>query len=188
MSTTGTADPGSGAGTAGPKPAAGTDLPVITWERFWELVGLLGGRAGTSTCHDIEAGCARLVEVLAAGPVGEIVGFGERLAEALYRIDQEVFGTLPVAGMERPGGEPFPQSDDGFLYARAAVVAAGRATYEGVFGRPERFAPFTALHCEELLYVHEEAYEQATGEEWSILTRYDYESCSNREGWPGLDD
>ncbi|MFD0273998.1 hypothetical protein ACFVHB_08785 [Kitasatospora sp. NPDC127111] len=43
-----------------------------------------------------------------------------------------------------------------------------------------------ARHCEELLSVHEEAYESATGEEWDRLTRDDYESCSNRDGWPGL--
>ncbi|WP_255360315.1 MULTISPECIES: hypothetical protein [Kitasatospora] len=35
---------------------------------------------------------------------------------------------------------------------------------------------------ERLLYVHE----VATGEEWDHDTRYDYESCSNREGWPNL--
>ncbi|MEU6238233.1 DUF4240 domain-containing protein [Kitasatospora sp. NPDC047058] len=166
---------------------ADADAPAITWARFWELVDVLGGEAGTSTCADVEAGCERLTEVLAAGPVGEIIGFGERLAEALYRIDQEVFGVLPVAGLS-DGGSPLPQSDDGFLYARAAAVAAGRRTYESVFGAPDRFAPFTARHCEELLYVHEEAYERATGEEWDRLTRYDYETCSNRDGWPGLDD
>ncbi|MFI6846576.1 DUF4240 domain-containing protein [Kitasatospora sp. NPDC050467] len=168
--------------------ATATDLPSMTWARFWELVELLGGEAGTATCAGIEAGCERLTEALAAGTVGQIIGFGERLAEALYRIDQESFGILPVAGPELSGGEPFPQSDDGFLYARAAVVAAGRRTYESVFGEPERFAPFTGRHCEELLYVHEEAYERATGEEWDRLTRYDYESCSNRDGWPGRGD
>ncbi|MBP0449161.1 DUF4240 domain-containing protein [Kitasatospora sp. RG8] len=190
MGTTGTTDPDtdSGAGATEGGPGAVGDLPVITWARFWELIGILGGPAGTSTCDDVETGCERLTEVLAAGPVGQIIGFGERLAEALYRLDQEEFGTLPVTGMERPGGEPFAQSDDGFLYARAAVVAAGRAVYESVFGEPDRFAPFTARHCEELLYVHEDAYEQATGEEWDRLTRYDYESCSNRDGWPGPGD
>ncbi|MER5867533.1 DUF4240 domain-containing protein [Kitasatospora sp. NPDC002040] len=163
-------------------------LPIMTWERFWQLVEVLGGEAGIETCQGFEEACTRLTETLSREPVGQIIGFGERLAEALYRLDQADFGTLPVLGMEAPGGSPFPQSDDGFLYSRAAVVAAGRQAYESVFGHPERFAPFTARHCEELLYLHEEAFEQATGTEWDRLTRYDYESCSNKDGWPKLRD
>lgn len=85
-------------------------------------------------------------------------------------------------------GSSFPQSDDGFLYSRAAVVAVGREAYESVFGHPERFAPFTARRGEELLYVHEAAFEQVTGLEWDRPTRYDYESCSNKDGWPELRD
>ncbi|MGW7440322.1 DUF4240 domain-containing protein [Streptomyces sp. NPDC054849] len=161
-------------------------LPVMTWERFWQLIEILGGAAGIETCQGVEDACARLAKVLAREPVAQIIGFGERLAESLYRLDQEAFGTLSVVGMELSDGSPFPQSDDGFLYARAAVVATGRQTYEGVFGHPERFAPFTARQCESLLYVHEEAFEQATGAEWDRDTRYSYESCSNKDGWPDL--
>lgn len=168
--------------------AVDPDLPVMTWERFWQLIEVLGGEAGIETCEGFEEACAGLTEVLARETMGQIIGFAERLAEALYRLDQEDFGTLPVLGMELPDGSPFPQSDDGFLYSRAAVVAAGRRVYESVFGRPERFAPFTAHHCEALLYVHEEAFEQVTGTEWDRLTRYDYESCSNKDGWPDLRD
>ncbi|MER5352639.1 DUF4240 domain-containing protein [Kitasatospora sp. NPDC002551] len=161
-------------------------LPVMTWERFWQLIEVLGGEAGIETCQGFEDACGHLTEVLSREPVSQIIGFGERLAEALYRLDQADFGTLPVLGMELADGSPFPQSDDSFLYSRAAVVAAGRQAYESVFGHPERFAPFTALHCEELLYVHEEAFEQVTGTEWDRLTRYVYESCSNTDGWPDL--
>ncbi|MGW4651832.1 DUF4240 domain-containing protein [Kitasatospora sp. NPDC004289] len=157
-------------------------LPIMTWERFWQLVEVLGGEAAIETCQGFEEACTRLTETLAREPVGQIIGFGERLAEALYRLDQEQFGTLPI------DGSPFPQSDDHFLYTRAAVVVAGRDVYEGVFYDPERFAPFTTRQCELLLYVHEEAFEQVTGTEWDRLTRYDYESCSNRDGWPELRD
>ncbi|MGV9267244.1 DUF4240 domain-containing protein [Kitasatospora sp. NPDC003701] len=166
--------------------AADADAAVMAWGRFWQLVELLGGESGTATCQGLEEGCARLTEALVREPVGQVIGFGERLAEALYRIDREEFGSLPAHSAELPGEPALPQSDDGFLYARAAVVAAGREVYEGVFGAPERFAPFASRHCEELLHVHEEAYEQLTGAEWEHLTRYDYESCANREGWPGL--
>ncbi|MFD0573887.1 DUF4240 domain-containing protein [Kitasatospora gansuensis] len=99
-------------------------LPVMTWGRFWQLVEVLGGEAGTETCQGFEEACARLTETLSREPVGQIIGFGERLAEALYRLDQADFGTQPVLGMAGPDGSPFPQSDDGFLCSRAAVVAA----------------------------------------------------------------
>ncbi|MFD7554529.1 DUF4240 domain-containing protein [Streptomyces sp. NPDC059835] len=169
-------------------PDSGVDpgLPVMTWERFRQLVEVLGGEAGIETCQGFEDACRRLAGILSREPVGQIIGFGERLAEALYRLDQAAFGTLPVLGTEAAVGAPFPQSDDGFLYSRAGVVAAGRQAYEGVFDRPERFAPYTALRCEELLYVHEEVFEQVTGTEWDRLTRYDYETCSNADGWPDL--
>ncbi|MDX3098971.1 hypothetical protein PV417_31455 [Streptomyces sp. ME19-03-3] len=58
--------------------------------------------------------------------------------------------------------------------------------FESVFHDPERFAPFTAQQCELLLYVHEEAFKQATGTQWDRQTRYDYESRSNKDGWPEL--
>ncbi|MFD4393452.1 DUF4240 domain-containing protein [Kitasatospora sp. NPDC058478] len=183
---------GGEAGSAGPSAGSdvdgnlGLDLPVMTWERFWQLIEVLGGGAGIETCEHLETACACLVEVLACEPLGQIIGFGERLAEALHRLDQEQFGTLPITGAVLPDGSPFPQSSDHFLYARAAVVAAGRDVYESMFHDPERFAPFTARQCEPLLYVHEEAFEQVTGTEWDRLTRYDYESCSNADGWPEL--
>ncbi|MFD3450684.1 hypothetical protein ACFWVC_00695 [Streptomyces sp. NPDC058691] len=58
--------------------------------------------------------------------------------------------------------------------------------FESVFHDPEWFAPFTGQRCELLLYVHEEALKQATGTQWDRLTRYDYESCSYKDGLPEL--
>jgi hypothetical protein len=153
----------------------------MTWSDFWALIDTLHGQAS-------HAGCRRLAQELSHRPVPEITGFAERLAEALYRLDQEKFGLLPVADMTTRDGAPFPQSGDCFLYARCAVVAAGRAVYESVFFDESKFAPFTATTYdgEWLLYVPDDAYELATGEEWHRLTRYDFESYSNSDGWPHL--
>ncbi|QFZ78577.1 DUF4240 domain-containing protein [Streptomyces fagopyri] len=89
----------------------------MTWAAFWTLIATLKGEA-------TEASCLRLAEELSRRSVSDTVGFAERHAEALHRMDQEKFGTLPVADMTDRNGEPFPQSADGFLYARCAVVAA----------------------------------------------------------------
>ncbi len=163
--------------------AATAELP---WERFWQLIDLIGGEPAVAVCATFDDGCERLTDALAAGPVEEIVGFGERFAEALYRLDREEYGTRPAVDPDDPDAEPVPLSDDGFLYARAAVVAAGRAAYERVLADPALFTAHSFRSGESLLYVHEEAYEAATGEEWDHDTRYDYESCSNRAGWPNL--
>nr|WSZ20878.1 DUF4240 domain-containing protein [Streptomyces canus] len=109
----------------------------MTWAGFWASIGTLGGKAD-------EDGCNRLAVELSARPVLDIRGFAERLSEALYRLDQEKFGTLPVADLTLPDGEPFPQSGDSFLYSRCAVVAAGQSLWESVFFDVDRFAPYTA--------------------------------------------
>ncbi|WP_328558224.1 DUF4240 domain-containing protein [Streptomyces sp. NBC_00358] len=154
----------------------------MTWAAFWALIATLNGEA-------TEASCLRLAEELSRRSVPDIIGFAERHAEALYRLDQEKFGTLPVADMTDRNGEPFPQSADVFLYARCAVVAAGRAVWEGVFFDVDKFAPYTSTEFdgEWLLYVPDQAYELATGKEWDRLTRYCCESYSNRDGWPDLE-
>ncbi|MEU4039347.1 DUF4240 domain-containing protein [Streptomyces collinus] len=154
---------------------------TMTWAGFWALIGTLDGEAG-------EAGCLRLAEELSELPVHDIEGFAERLAEALYRLDQEKFGTLPVADLTLRDGAPFPQSADSFLYARCAVVAAGRSVWESVFFDVDRFAPYTASTCdgESLLYVPDRAYELATGKEWERSTRHSCETFSNRDGWSHL--
>ena len=109
----------------------------VTWADFWTLIDTLGGEAS-------EASCRRLAEELGRRPVADIIGFAERHAEALYRLDQEKFGSLPVADLTDRDGSPFPQSADQFLYTRCAVVAAGRAVWEHVFFDVDKFAPFTS--------------------------------------------
>ncbi|MBU6529811.1 DUF4240 domain-containing protein [Streptomyces sp. NPDC057245] len=95
----------------------------MTWADFWALIATLNGEA-------TEESCQHLAEELSRRPVSDIVGFAERHAEALYRLDQEKFGTLPVVDLTARFGSPFPQSSDGFLYARCAAVAAGQAVWE----------------------------------------------------------
>ncbi|WP_329265520.1 DUF4240 domain-containing protein [Streptomyces sp. NBC_01478] len=153
----------------------------MTWAAFWALIATLNGEA-------TQASCRRLAEELSRRSVPDIIGFAERHAEALYRLDQEKFGTLPVADMTGRNGGPLPQSADGFLYARCAVVAAGQAAWEGAFFDADKFAPYTSAECEGewLLYVPDRAYELATRKEWDRSTPYCFESYSNKDGWPNL--
>ncbi|MER8012518.1 DUF4240 domain-containing protein [Streptomyces sp. NPDC094149] len=94
-----------------------------------------------------------------------------RATKALYRLDRKEYG--------------HDLSSDSFLYTRAAVVTAGRETYEAVLRDPQLFVPYAAdlTWAENLLYVPDEAYRRITGEEWDRSTRYSYESYSNTAGW-----
>ncbi|MFB7470410.1 DUF4240 domain-containing protein [Kitasatospora sp. NPDC056184] len=131
----------------------------LSWERFWQLIDLIGGEPAVAACAAFDAGCERLTEALAAGPAEEITAFGSRLAEALHRLDREEYGTQRAADPDDPDDRPLPLSDDGFLYARAAVIAAGRAAYERVLADPAQFARHSFRSGESLLHAHVDAFD-----------------------------
>ncbi|MDX3354690.1 DUF4240 domain-containing protein [Streptomyces sp. ME01-24h] len=120
---------------------------------------------------DAEQLVATLTSHLVEGPLGTVKQFAEQLSWALYRLDRREYG--------------HSLSGDAFLYTRAAVVAAGRETYDRVLRNPAEFVPFATggVWAESLLYVPDRAYEHMTGEEWGRRTRYSYESYSNTAGW-----
>ncbi|MFH8411185.1 DUF4240 domain-containing protein [Streptomyces sp. NPDC018019] len=137
-------------------------------DTFWKLIE---DRRPAGPDPDSERLAAALTEHLAQSPVSVVTGFAEQLSWALYRLDRKELGQ----GL----------SGDVFLYARCAVVAAGREVFEGVLQDPGAFAPFAAglIWAESLLYTPDHAYERVTGEEWDRNTRYSYESYSNTGGW-----
>jgi hypothetical protein len=59
------------------------------------------------------------------------------------------------------GGGDDALAVDGFLFARAAVVAAGRETYQRVLTDPAQFAGERDSRAEALLFVAQRAYERA---------------------------
>jgi DNA-binding transcriptional ArsR family regulator len=103
-------------------------------------------------------------------PKKELLTFDRILERKLYEIDrQEV--------QEHTDG-----SDDGFLYARGFIVAAGKEYYDAVNARPE--TALMDLECEEMCYLSWHLYREKFGEmEPSGICR---ESCSNRAAWPDL--
>ncbi|MET9104621.1 MULTISPECIES: DUF4240 domain-containing protein [Streptomyces] len=137
-------------------------------DAFWKLI-----ESCTPSMPDPDAGqlAAALTRRLCAEPLATVIGFAEQLSWALYRLDRKEYGQ----GL----------SSDSFLYTRAAIVAAGRETYEAVLHDPQLFAPYARdlVWAESLLYVPDETYRHLTGEEWDRGTRYSYESYSNRAGW-----
>ncbi|MCB9294298.1 MAG: DUF4240 domain-containing protein [Lewinellaceae bacterium] len=155
------------------------EAPVVekmTEEAFWAIIALLDWNKG----EDDDAILAPARQRLQQYSVGDIRRFQDILAEKLYQLDRQVFAEQ--IGEYRYGG-PHNFSVDTFLYARACVVANGKAFYEVVLSDPSKMPKeFT---FEALLYLAGEAYEQKTGEQWDYLPKLSYETFTNREGWGG---
>ncbi|MDG4779695.1 DUF4240 domain-containing protein [Micromonospora sp. WMMD961] len=148
---------------------------MIADEEFWRLVAVLGGRPEVQDDRPYE----RLTAVLAEEPVERIIGFAETLAFKLYELDRRV-----LARAVPPGGDQL--TEDGFLYARCAVVVAGPAAFDAVLADPAAFGRFTtveAAHAESILDVASNAYQTMTGKEWEHVEEYDYETGSNEQWW-----
>jgi hypothetical protein len=107
------------------------------------------------------------LELLSAA---DLLAFDRILERKLYDIDRAEI-------QEHTDG-----SDDGFLYARGFIVAAGKGYYDAVNVKPS--VALTDLECEQMCYlalhIHEEKYGDVPQ---SGISR---ESCSNKAGWPGV--
>ncbi|MCG5472726.1 DUF4240 domain-containing protein [Micromonospora sp. LAH09] len=148
---------------------------MLADEEFWRLVAVLGGRPEARDDRPYE----RLTAMLAEESVERITGFAETLAFRLHQLDRRV-----LAQAASPGADGL--SDDGFLYARCAVVVAGPAAFDAVLADPAAFQRFTteeAAHAESILDVPSNAYERATGKEWDHVEEYDYETGANEQWW-----
>lgn len=101
----------------------------------------------------------------------ELLQFDRILERRLYEIDRADIH-------EHTDG-----SDDGFLYARAFIVAAGRAYYEAVTIDPSR--AMMELECEDLCYLSTHVYSEKFGKmSYSGISR---ETGSNKGGWSRAD-
>jgi hypothetical protein len=100
----------------------------------------------------------------------ELLAFDRILERKLYDIDRQEI-------QEHTDG-----SDDGFLYARGFIVAAGQGYYDAVNANPE--TALMDLECEEMCYLSWHLYQKKFGEvPASGICR---ESCSNKAAWPDL--
>jgi hypothetical protein len=148
---------------------------------FWDLIAKLDwDQEG-----DDEKVVEPVVTALAGLPDSAIAGFQNNLASKLYALDGRAWARESGSGIW--WGEPDKLSVDGFLYARLAVVANGRAFYESVLGDPTSMPKDGEF--ESLLYVASKAYERKTGldDDGGLdMTDVSFETFSNEDGWaPG---
>jgi Protein of unknown function (DUF4240) len=100
----------------------------------------------------------------------ELLAFDRILERKLFEIDRAEI-------QEHTDG-----SDDGFLYARGFIIAAGRGYFDAVNADPSR--AMMNLECGSICYLPYHLYKGKFGEmPQSEISR---ESCSNKAGWPDL--
>lgn len=144
-------------------------------DEFWKLIRILRGRIHKRRVD-------RLTAKLAKRPEHDILGFADRLAEMLYRLDTPEHAARDIIYLET--GESLGMSDDSFLYLRAGIVAAGRKVYEQALAEPATMSTsLDLLDGEHLLYVATQAWENSTGLAWDHETPLSYETGSNRAAW-----
>ncbi len=103
-------------------------------------------------------------------PAEELLAFDRILERKLYDIDRAEI-------QEHTDG-----SDDGFLYARGFIVAAGKRYYDAVNGSPP--TALMDLECEEMCYLSWHLYREKFGD--APASGISRETCSNKAGWPEL--
>ena len=159
------------------RPMMGDHYPMMTGDEFWERIASLNGTIDERAAHQL---AARLSTVAP----DRITGFADRLAEAVYALDSPDRADQPVTD-PTAGDDPISMSDDLFLYARCAVVAAGRARWQQVLNDPTAMASrWPVFDGEWLLTVAPSAFEEATGHEWTHEPPLSVETGSNTENWP----
>lgn len=115
-----------------------------------------------------------MLERLEKLPADELLGFQRILERKLYDLDRADIAEYAEG------------SDDGFLYARGFIVAVGRVYYEAVTIRPSLAMSGWQFESEDMCYVAQFVYEKKFGE--LPPSDISFETGSNREGWPDLDD
>ena len=161
----------------------------MEWDRFWGLIGVLHGSVEDKAIEG-------LIAEVAEYSTSEIESFDDRLHEAVHALDGPAWFDQPVtdpgltaadlqaflAELESGGGDDTLRSD-GFLFARAAVVAAGRRTYEEVLAEPALFAGERDSRAQRLLFVAQRAYEQRADDHYDHVPPVDVTTGSNSALW-----
>jgi hypothetical protein len=158
-------------------------------ERFWATIDSAWGDIGGQTkprrklaagklseddadelAESLEDFIPALQEQLDGLSADELLAFDRILERKLYDIDRADIHVYTEG------------SDDGFLYVRGFIVAAGKTYYEAVSANPA--IAMMDMECEDMCYLPWHMFREKFGDvPSSDISR---ETCSNKAGWPEL--
>ncbi|MEM9887452.1 MAG: DUF4240 domain-containing protein [Bacteroidota bacterium] len=151
--------------------APAASVEPMTEDQFWGIIDLLNWEEAQN-----EAILKDALNYLVTLPIAAIYRFQDMLCEKLYQLDGQRFAEQIGYG---DTDEYF--SVDEFLYARACVLANGKATYEAVLSGEMEFP--RDLTFEPLLFLASNAYEEKTNKEFIHVPTKSYETFSNEAAW-----
>jgi hypothetical protein len=162
---------------------------IMDDDRFWSLIesawkkvggktklreklaeGKLSDEKAEELQETVQEVMPALQEMLGQLSADDLLAFDRILEQKLYDIDR-------AEVQEQTDG-----SDDGFLYARGFIVAAGKGYYDAVNANPK--IAMIDLECEDMCYISWHLYNEKFGE--MPTSKISRESCSNKAGWPDL--
>lgn len=147
--------------------------PVLSEEEFWSIISLLDWEA-----EDNSSIIEPAVKELSAFSIAQIYAFQEQLAQKIYQLDTLVHAQH-IGKAAYSNERHF--SVDNFLYARACVVAHGKAIFEEVLENPHEMPK--DLTFEPLLRLASDAYERKTKLKFLYLPSVSIETYSNQAAW-----
>ncbi len=150
---------------------------------FWEIIGTIDHEYG----GDSEAVLSSLVRHLKNCEDEYIFAFDDKLSELIYALDGQKWADGLFAD-----GEEF--SEEKFLCARCAAVAAGAAHYSRVIGNREKLSSDNIHEYEGRWYGVTDGLMTAAADAWTRkhlktvneyphTTKYSLKSHSNKELW-----
>lgn len=148
-------------------------------ESAWEAVGgksearhkLAAGELSDDQAEELPEALEDVIPVLQKQldllSAEDLLAFDRILERKLYEIDREDIH------------EYTDGSDDGFLYARGFIVAAGKEYYDAVLTKPS--TALMDLECDNMCYLSWHLYKAKFGP--VPPSGFSRESCSNKAGW-----
>ncbi|BCB02729.1 DUF4240 domain-containing protein [Bacillus sp. KH172YL63] len=140
---------------------------------FWKIIDMFEWKHS----GDDEKVLAKALNYLSKKSNEDIYTFDDILSKLLYDLDGKRYAEN--IGECSFGGNDFTEDD--FLYTRCVVVANGKDFYYEVFENPASMPE--EMEFESLLYIASEAFEMKNGEEYEHVSRFDYETYSNKSNW-----
>lgn len=142
---------------------------------FWKVISLLD----SDYKGDDEMVIDKAVRYLSEKSNEDIYKFEETLSRLLYDLDG-------IEYAKNIGGDSYIDdkhffSPDGFLYSRCVVVANGMDYYYHVLNNPKDMPK--DLEFEIILYISHYAYELKNDDFLDYISKYSYETFSNRDKW-----
>ena len=154
--------------------------------RFWSLIEDARSASGGDCARQVDV----LAEALQGQPPQEILDFRNLLGESLdraYRYDLWGAAYLINGGC----------SNDGFDYFLGWLIAQGRDVYQAALEDPDSLVShpqvasldprYGSLWCEQMLSIHDRAYEAVTGQEPPAVPDAEVAAAADSAGPTGED-